>query len=134
MTQSWGAHLYGDLMSSEPTGRARSGSGLGAAATTMPRSNIVLFGVIGVVVMAIGIKAAADIVAPSMLALVLTIAVLPVGRWAHRHGWPSWLATLTALAAAYLILLVMVLGTVVCLIKFADVLPSYDGQAKDLTK
>ena len=52
--------------------------------------------------------AAAGIIAPTMLALVLTIAVLPIGRWARRHGWPGWLATLTALAAAYLILLVMV--------------------------
>ena len=82
----------------------------------------------------IGIKAAAGIIAPTMLALVLTIAVLPIGRWARRHGWPSWLATLTALAAAYIILLVMVIGSVVCLIKFADLLPSYAAEANDLTK
>ena len=82
----------------------------------------------------IGTKAAAGIVAPAMLALVLTIAVLPIGRWARGHGWPGWLATLTALAASYLILLVMVVGTVVCLIKFADLLPSYADEAKDLTK
>jgi predicted PurR-regulated permease PerM len=41
---------------------------------------------------------------------------------------------LTALAASYLILLVLVVGTVVCLIKFADLLPSYADEAKDLTK
>ena len=82
----------------------------------------------------IGTKAAAGIIAPTMLALVLTIAVLPIGRWARKHGWPSWLATLTALAAAYLILLVMVVGFVVCLIKFADLLPTYATEAKDLTK
>ena len=51
-----------------------------------------------------------------------------------QHGWPGWLATLTALAASYLILLVMVVGTVVCLIKFVDLLPSYADEAKDLTK
>ena len=44
------------------------------------------------------------------------------------------LATLTALVAAYLILLVMVVGTVVCLIKFADLLPSYATEARNLTK
>ena len=100
----------------------------------MPRSVIVLLGILGVVAAGIGIKAAAGIIAPSMLALVLTIAVLPIRRWASKHGWPSWLATLTALAAAYLILLVMVVGFVVCVIKFADLLPSYATEAKDLTK
>ncbi len=100
----------------------------------MPRSIIVLLGILGVVALGIGTKLAAGIIAPSMLAIVLTIAVLPIGRWARKHGWPSWLATLAALAAAYLILVVMVIGSVVCLIKFADLLPSYATQAKDLTK
>ena len=121
-------------MSSQPGDRARSVVRIWGAPTTMPRSIIVLLGILGVVAAGIGTKAAAGIIAPTMLALVLTIAVLPVGRWARKHGWPSWLATLTALAAAYLILLVMVIGIVVCLIKFADLLPSYAAEAKDLTK
>jgi predicted PurR-regulated permease PerM len=89
---------------------------------------------VGVVALGAGIKAAAEIIAPAMLALVLTIAVLPVGRWARRHGWPGWLATLAALVAAYLILLVMVVGVVVCLVKFADLLPAYAAEAGNLTK
>ena len=121
-------------MSSQPGDRARSPNGPGGSTTTMPRSIIVLLGILGVVALGIGTKAAAGIIAPTMLALVLTIAVLPIGRWARKHGWPSWLATLTALVAAYLILLVMVIGSVVCLIKFADLLPSYAAEAKDLTK
>jgi AI-2 transport protein TqsA len=121
-------------MSSQPADRAGSANGLGGTTTTLPRSIIVLLGILGVVALGIGTKAASGIIAPTMLAIVLTIAVLPIGRWARKHGWPSWLATLTALAAAYLILLVMVIGTVVCLIKFADLLPSYAAEAKDLTK
>ena len=121
-------------MPSQPADRARSLTGLSGAPTTMPRSIIVLLGILGVVAAGIGTKAAASIIAPTMLALVLTIAVLPIGRWARKHGWPSWLATLTALAAAYLILLVMVIGFVVCVIKFADLLPTYATEAKDLTK
>ena len=69
-----------------------------------------------------------------MLALVLTIAVLPVGRWVRKHGWSSWLGTLAALAAAYCILLVMVVGVVVCLVKFADLLPTYATEADNLVK
>ena len=100
----------------------------------MPRSVIVLLGIIGVVALGIGTKATAGIVAPAMLALVLTIAVLPIHRWTRRHGWPGWLATLTTLVASYVILLVLVVGSVVCLIKFADLRPSYADEAKDLTK
>ncbi|MCY4726754.1 AI-2E family transporter [Nocardioides sp. STR2] len=105
----------------------------GARSPTLPRSVVVLLGVVGVVALGIGIKAAAGIIAPAVLALVLTIAVLPIHRWTKKHGWPGWCATLAALAGAYLILLVMVVGTAVCLIKFADLLPSYAKQAKDLT-
>jgi AI-2 transport protein TqsA len=68
-----------------------------------------------------------------MLALVLTIAVLPVGTGARRHRWPSWLATLTALVASYAILLVLVIGTILCLIKLVDLLPQYADEARNLT-
>ena len=125
---------YGGLMSWQPAEPARSGTEPGVVASTMPRSVIVLLGILGVVALGIGTKAAAGIVAPTMLALVLTVAVLPIHRWTRQHGWPGWLATLTALAASYLILLVLVVGTVVCLIKFADLLPSYADEAEDLTK
>jgi len=98
-----------------------------------PRGVTIIIGVIGVVVLATGIRGAAGIVAPTMLALVLTIAVLPLRSWAQRHGWPSWLATLFALVASYAILLVLVIGTVVCLVKLVDLLPQYASDADNLT-
>ena len=67
----------------------------------------VIVGVIGVVILGTGIRGAAGIVAPTMLSLVLTIAVLPIGRLGAHHGWPSWLATLFALVTAYAILAVL---------------------------
>ena len=121
-------------MSWQAAGRDPSGSDRDGVPSSMPRSVVVLLGILGVVGLGIGTKAAAAIIAPTMLALVLTIAVLPIHRGARKHGWPGWLATLTALAASYLILLVMVVGTVVCLVKFADLLPSYASEAKDVTK
>ena len=105
----------------------------GVLSSTLPRSVVVLLGGVGVVVIGIGIKAAAGIVAPSMLALVLTIAVLPLRAWARRHGWPSWLATVFALVASYAIVAVLIVGTAVCLIELADLLPQYANNATDLT-
>ncbi|MFL6002307.1 MAG: AI-2E family transporter [Nocardioides sp.] len=104
-----------------------------STSATVPRTVTVLLGVIGAVVLATGIRGAAEIVAPSMLALVLTIAVLPVGAGARRHRWPSWLATLTALVASYAILLVLVIGTILCLIKLVDLLPQYADEVRSLT-
>jgi predicted PurR-regulated permease PerM len=136
----WVTHLkgvipYRDYMFVDAGDRTSAANGPGGpSVTTMPRSIMLLVGLVGVVALGAGIKAAAGIIAPTMLALVLTIAVLPVGRWARKHGWPSWLGTLTALAAAYCILLVMVVGVVVCLVKFADLLPAYATQADDLVK
>ncbi len=121
-------------MPRQPADRPVPRTESGGAGSTLPRSVVVLLGVLGVLTLGAGLRAAAEIVAPTMLALVLTIAVLPINKWARGHRWPGWLATITALAASYLILLVMVVGTVVCLIKFADLLPSYADEAKGLTK
>jgi AI-2 transport protein TqsA len=121
-------------MSWQRAEQPRSGTDPDIATWAMPRSVVVLLGVLGFVALGIGTRASAEIVAPTMLALVLTIAVLPINRWARGHGWPGVLATLTALAASYLILLVLVVGSIVCLVKFADLLPSYADEAKELTK
>jgi len=106
----------------------------GVLSSTLPRSVVVLLGGVGVVVVSAGLKAAAGIVAPAMLALVLTLAVLPVRGWARRHGWPSWLATMFALVTSYAIVLVLLVGTAVCLGKLAEVLPQYAGHATDITQ
>jgi AI-2 transport protein TqsA len=108
-----------------------TGSGV-VAPPPLPRSVIVLIGAAAVVVVAMGFRGAAGIVAPTMLALVLTIAVVPIGPAARRHGWPGWLATLASLVSAYAILLVLLVGTVVCLIKLVNLLPQYASSFDDL--
>ena len=120
-------------MSTQPPERAVPGLGASTVASQLPRSIVVLIGVVGVVAIGIGVKGAAGIVAPSMLALVLTIAVLPVDAAARRHGWPGWLATLTALVASYAILLVLLVGTVVCIVKLVNLLPTYASNFNDIS-
>jgi AI-2 transport protein TqsA len=118
----------------QPTEPATSGNPLASVTTDPPvRGLTVIVGVIGVVILGTGIRGAAGIVAPTMLSLVLTIAVLPVGASARRHGWPSWLATLLALVTAYAILAVLLFGTIICLAKLVDLLPQYTSDAQDLT-
>ena len=125
---------YGWAMSSQLPEPSASAAGQGSVASSgIPRSIIVLLGVTGVVVVGAGIQWAAGIVAPTMLALILTIAVLPVGPWARRHGLPGWLSTLLALAAAYAIVASLIVGTIICMIKLADLLPQYAGQAQEKT-
>jgi AI-2 transport protein TqsA len=118
----------------QPTEPATSRSPLASfTGDPLSRGVTVIVGVIGVVILGTGIRGAAGIVAPTMLSLVLTIAVLPVGASARRHGWPSWLATLLALVTAYAILAVLLVGTIICLAKLVDLLPQYTSDAQDLT-
>ena len=124
----------GRMSTRQPTEPVTSGEPLASVlGAPLPRGLTVIVGVIGVVILGTGIRGAAGIVAPTMLSLVLTIAVLPVGAWARRHGWPSWLATLLALVAAYAILLVLLVGTIICLVKLVDLLPQYTKDAQNLT-
>jgi predicted PurR-regulated permease PerM len=124
----------GRVSTHEPAEPATSTSPLVSVTSgPIPRGVTVILGVIGVVIIGIGIRGAAGIVAPTMLSLVLTIAVLPVGTWARRHGWPGWLATLFALVTAYAILLVLLVGTIICLVKLVDLLPQYTKDAQSLT-
>ena len=92
-----------------------------------------MLGVIGAVALGVAVRGAAGIVAPTMLALVLTIGVLPVEAWARRHGWPTWLAVLFALVTAYAVLAVLLVGTIVCLIKLVDLAPQYTKEAQSIT-
>jgi len=98
----------------------------------MGRGLVLVLGAAAVVITAAGIRAGAEIVAPVMLSLVLTIAVLPLWRWAKGHRWPGWAATLLALVAACAIVLVMVLGTALAIAKLVELLPQYADNAQQL--
>lgn len=103
-----------------------------SSTTGLPRSAVVLLSIGGAVLGGAALRVASGTVAPMLLALVLTIAVLPVSNGIRRRGAPAWVATTAALAAGYAILLVMVVGSALCLVKLAQVLPSYSSKATDL--
>jgi len=103
-------------------------------APTVPRAAVVLVGAGAAVVVTAGLKAAAGLVGPVMLALVLTLAVTPLGAWARRHGWPSPLATLLIIVAAYGLVLVLAVGLAYSLVRLAGVLPTYADDADELVR
>jgi len=104
----------------------------GGVVPTTNRTLMLVVGAAAVVIAGAGIRGAASIVAPVMLSLVLTIAVLPIWGWTRRRGWPSWVGTLIALVAAYLIVLVLLLGLALAVVKLIDLLPQYADNAQNL--
>ena len=91
-----------------------------------------LVGAAAAVVVLVGIALASDVVAPVMLALILTLAVVPVAKIMRRRGVPGWAATLAALVLAYLIVLFLIIGIGASIVQLAALLPQYTDRAQDL--
>ncbi|HVQ89065.1 MAG TPA: AI-2E family transporter, partial [Actinomycetes bacterium] len=100
----------------------------------LPRGVIVLLGGAGAVVSIAGLKAMGGIVAPTFLALMLTLAVSPIGTWMRRKGIPGWIAMLTTMASAFAILVGFALGLAYAGVRLATLLPTYSSDADQLTK
>ncbi|GAB17445.1 hypothetical protein GOEFS_033_00070 [Gordonia effusa NBRC 100432] len=99
---------------------------------SLPRGLIVLVSVAGLVVTVAGIKSVAGIVGPVFLALMLTIAVHPAGRWLRGKGCPRWLAFLTVLSSVYAILIALFGSIVFSIARLATILPEYSDKFDDL--
>lgn len=84
-----------------------------------------LVGFAAVVVAVAGLRAFGELLGPLFLALVLVVAVAPVGSALRRRGVPGWLGTIVSLVAAYAILLGFVLALIWVIAQLALVLPTY---------
>lgn len=100
----------------------------------LPRAVLLLLGAAGAVVAGAGIRAASGVVGPILVAVVLTVALAPVGYWARRKGWPGWAATLLAMVAAYAVVLFLVVTVAFSLVRLAELLPSYLPRSEELSK
>ncbi|MEO8329522.1 MAG: AI-2E family transporter, partial [Candidatus Nanopelagicales bacterium] len=99
----------------------------------LPRGVIVLLGGAGIVISLAGLKAMSDIVAPTFLALMLTLAVSPLGTWLRKKGAPGWVAMLATMAAAFSILIGFAVGLAYAGVRLAALLPTYTDNANNLT-
>src|SRR4051812_8846619 len=66
-----------------------------------PRGLTLLLGIAAAVIAVAGMRAAAWLIGPLFLALMIVIAAHPVQRWARRKGWPTWAATLALIVVVY---------------------------------
>jgi predicted PurR-regulated permease PerM len=107
----------------------RSGkSGLGP----VPGGLVLLLAGAGAVIAIAGLRATADIVAPVLLALVLTVAVHPLHGLLRRWGVAPWAAMLGTLVAVYMILLSLAGATVLAIARLVALLPTYQDRAREV--
>ena len=103
-----------------------------AAPSPVPRMVLVLLGSAAMIVVAAGIRSANSVLAPVLLALVLTIAVAPVRGVALRRGAPAWAATVLVMVTAYGIVLFLTLSIAASVVQLAATLPQYADSADQL--
>jgi predicted PurR-regulated permease PerM len=78
-----------------------------------------------IVIIVAGMKAAASILSPILLATILAISIAPLPNWLHRKGLPKWLAQLLAVLLVF-VLIVGVGGLVaVSVFQLQQTLPQY---------
>src|SRR4051794_4140570 len=94
----------------------------------LPRGVIVLLGTACMVVVVAGIRGIADLLAPVMLALMLTVTVSPLTQWLRRHGTPVWLAMLTTVVTVYVVLFGLGAALFVSVARLIDLMPQYADQ------
>jgi predicted PurR-regulated permease PerM len=94
----------------------------------LPRGLLILLGAAAAVVTIAGLRAGAGILGPTVLALVLTIAVHPLQRVVARYGLPTWVGTLVGISGVYLLLLALSAALVIAVARFGTLLPEYQDE------
>ncbi|MGW4481908.1 AI-2E family transporter [Rhodococcus triatomae] len=102
------------------------------AAQGWPRGLIVLLAMAGAVVAIAGVRSFSGILGPVFLALMLVVAVQPLGDWLQRKGLPRWAAVVATLVAVYAILLGLIAALAISIAQLATLLPQYADKADAL--
>jgi AI-2 transport protein TqsA len=105
-----------------PTAPPKSDPGVGRAPSP-PYFGIVVLAAL--VIVGVGLRSSASIVAPVFLVLTLVITVAPLRAFLVKHRWPSWLASVVSLLAIYALLLVILGSVVYAVVRLVDKLPDY---------
>ena len=81
-----------------------------------------------IIVITAGLRAAQSFVTPMLVALVLTVAALPVARWARSRGWPRWVGALLCILVLWVVFGAMFAGLVLAAVQLATLLPQYSSE------
>jgi AI-2 transport protein TqsA len=73
-------------------------------------------------------RAAAGILGPVFLALMLTVTITPLSGWLRRRGAPAWVAVTATVAATYLVVIALGAAVAISISKLVGLLPSYTDQ------
>jgi predicted PurR-regulated permease PerM len=91
-----------------------------------------LVGAAALVILVAGLRSAADIVGPLMLALALTLVFHPF-RLRLERRLPGWAASIVVLVCAYALIVALTLALVVSLGRLATLISDYAPQTDDFT-
>lgn len=97
----------------------------------LPAPVVTLLGLASAVVVLAGLKAAAGVVGPILLAFVIAIAVHPVQAWLRRR-LPAWAAVTLTVVVTYAILTAFAGALVLSLLQFAQQVPQYQAELQGL--
>jgi len=81
--------------------------------------------VAGLIVIGVGLKSTANIIAPVFLVVTLVITVAPLRTFLTNRRWPSALASVVSLLVIYLLLLVILGSVVWSVYRLVETLPQY---------
>jgi predicted PurR-regulated permease PerM len=98
----------------------------------MPRGLVLLLGAAAAVITVAGIRAAAWLVAPTLLALVIVIVVSPVIKWLRGRGVPAWAATLALVLLVYGVLVAFGVVVIASFANLAALLSRYGDRLQAL--
>jgi AI-2 transport protein TqsA len=100
--------------------------------TPLPRPIVVMVGLATVFVVVAGLRGLSEIIGPTFLALVLTIAAHPMRRWVAGRGLPGWVGSVLAILVIYGGLVGLTLAMLVAGARFASLLPTYQQELQRL--
>ena len=90
---------------------------------------IYMVGLASIFVVLFGIRGTASIINPILLAVVITITVLPIPGWLTKKGMPGWLALVLTILVVVFLLGLVILTVFFSVTKLSTELPTYMAEA-----